>query len=488
MYCVRKINEDYTWVGADARRLPMFEGVFGVPNGISFNSYLLKDEKCVLFDTADQSVSRTFYENLEFALDGRPLDYLVIQHMEPDHTALLSDLVLRYPSMKICCSAMAKTMIGQFFGNKWEDRIVVVKEGDTLSTGRHTLSFLAAPMVHWPEVIMTFDETDKLLLTADAFGCFGALNGKIFADEVDFMHDYLSETRRYYANIVGKYGTQVQAVLKKVAAREIRMLLPLHGFVWRRDLDKVLDKYDLWSRYEPEEKGVMIAYASVYGDTENAANILACRLAEKGVKVEMFDTSVTPASYIVSAAFRFSHLVFAATTYNAGVFITMEELLHDIAAHQLQKRRFMLIENGSWAPTSGSGMKKILEPLAGWELLQAPLTLRSSLKTEQMAALEEMAQTLSDDMEKKQEAPAAVTKKRFVCKVCGYVYEGDELPADFKCPVCGAASAYFKEVPAVEKKRFVCQICGFVYEGESLPADFKCPICGRSAEFFKEKA
>lgn len=337
---------------------------------------------------------------------------------------------------------------------------------------------------------MTYDETDKLLLTADAFGCFGALNGKIFADEVDFMHEYLSETRRYYANIVGKYGPQVQAALKKVTARDVRMLLPLHGFVWRKDLPAILEKYDLWSRYEPEEKGVMIAYASVYGDTENAANILACRLAERGVKVEMFDTSVTPASYIVSAAFRFSHLVFAATTYNAGVFITMEELLRDIAAHALQNRRFMLIENGSWAPSSGSGMKKILEPLSGWELLQAPLTLKSALKKEQVGALDEMAKALADDMEKKPEAAAAEgqKKRRFVCKVCGYVYEGDELPADFKCPTCGAAAEYFKEVPAVEKKHFVCQICGFVYEGESLPADFKCPICGRSAEFFKEKA
>ena len=490
MYCVRKINQDYTWIGADARRLPMFEGVFGVPNGISFNSYLLKDEKCVLFDTADQAVSRVFLENLEFALEGRELDYLVIQHMEPDHTALLGDLTRRYPHVTICCSAMAKTMIGQFFGNDWNERISVIKEGDTLDTGRHTLSFIAAPMVHWPEVMMTYDETDKLLLTADAFGCFGALNGKIFADEVDFMHEYLSETRRYYANIVGKYGPQVQAALKKVTARDVRMLLPLHGFVWRKDLPAILEKYDLWSRYEPEEKGVMIAYASVYGDTENAANILACRLAERGVKVEMFDTSVTPASYIVSAAFRFSHLVFAATTYNAGVFITMEELLRDIAAHALQNRRFMLIENGSWAPSSGSGMKKILEPLSGWELLQAPLTLKSALKKEQVGALDEMAKTLADDMEKKPEAAAAEgqKKRRFVCKVCGYVYEGDELPADFKCPTCGAAAEYFKEVPAVEKKHFVCQICGFVYEGESLPADFKCPICGRSAEFFKEKA
>lgn len=268
---LRKINQDYTWIGASCR-LPMFEGVFGVPNGISFNSYLLKDEKCVLFDTADQAVSRVFLENLEFArrkrtgLSGGP----TINNMEPDHTALLGDLTRRYPHVTICCSAMAKTMIGQFFGNDWDDRISVVKEGDTLDTGRHTLSFIAAPMVHWPEVMMTYDETDKLLLTVYAFGCFGALNGKIFADEVDFMHEYLSETRRYYANIVGKYGPQVQAALKKITDRDVRMLLPLHGFVWRKDLPAILEKYDMWSRYEPEVKGVMIAYAFVYGDRKRS--------------------------------------------------------------------------------------------------------------------------------------------------------------------------------------------------------------------------
>lgn len=487
MYCVRKINEDYTWIGADARRLPMFEGVFGVPNGISFNSYLLKDEKTVLFDTADHAVSRTFMENLAYALQGAALDYIVIQHMEPDHTAMLEDILIRHPHLQIYCSAMAKTMIGQFFGDAWNDCIHVVKEGDTLSTGRHQLTFVAAPMVHWPEVIMTYDTTDKMLMTADAFGCFGALNGKIFADEVDFMHEYLDETRRYYANIVGKYGPQVQAVLKKLATFDVQMLLPLHGFVWRKDLPAIIEKYDLWSRYEPEEKGVMIAYASVYGDTENAANILACRLAEKGIKVQMYDTSVTPASYIVSDAFRYSHLVFAATTYNAGVFITMEELLHDIAAHNLQNRRFMLIENGSWAPASGSGMKRIVEPLAGWELLEAPMTLKSALKADQVTRLAEMADTLSADLDKKPGEQKAETKRRFICKVCGYIYEGDELPADFKCPLCGAAAEYFKEVPAVDKKKYVCKVCGFVYEGVSLPTDFKCPICGRGSEFFEEK-
>ena len=295
------------------------------------------------------------------------------------------------------CSAAARNMLAQFFGPGYEGRVSVVKEGDTLCTGRHTLHFVAAPMVHWPEVLMTYDETDKLLLTADAFGTFGALNGALFADEVNFHRDYLDEARRYYTNIVGKYGTQVQAVLKKAAGLDIQMLLPLHGFVWRQDLGYILGKYDLWSRYEPEQRGVVIAYASVYGGTENAANILACRLREQGVQVEMFDTSVTPASYILAAAFRFSHVVLAAPTYNGGVFVTMENLLHDLTAHGLKGRRAAYIENGSWAPTSARGMQKLLEPL-NWETAADTVTLRSALRQGQQEDLERMAAQLAESV------------------------------------------------------------------------------------------
>ena len=356
MYCTRKVNDDYTWVGADCRRLALFEGVFGVPDGISFNSYLLTDEKTVLFDTADSAVRRTFRENLIHALAGRELDYIVVHHMEPDHAAELAELAGDYPEAQILCSGMAKTMVGQFFGPELAGRITVIKEEETLCTGRHTLRFVAAPMVHWPEVMMTYDETDRLLLTADAFGCFGALNGALFADEVDFDRDYLDEARRYYTNIVGKYGPQVQAVLKKAAALDIEMLLPLHGFVWRENLGYFLGKYDLWSRYEPEVRGVMIAYASVYGGTENAANVLACRLAEKGIKVKMFDASVTPASYIVSAAFQYSHLVFASTTYNMGIFVTMEQLLHDVAAHAVRPDRERFLVTGERQKDAGAAL------------------------------------------------------------------------------------------------------------------------------------
>ena len=445
MYCTRRINDDYTWVGADCRRLALFEGVFGVPDGISFNSYLLTDEKTVLFDTADSAVRRTFRENLTHALAGRELDYIVVHHMEPDHAAELAELAGDYPEAQLLCSGMAKTMVGQFFGPELAGRITVIKEGETLCTGRHTLRFVAAPMVHWPEVMMTYDETDRLLLTADAFGCFGALNGALFADEVDFDRDYLDEARRYYTNIVGKYGPQVQAVLKKAAALDIEMLLPLHGFVWRENLGYFLGKYDLWSRYEPEVRGVMIAYASVYGGTENAANVLACRLTEKGIK--MFDASVTPASYIVSAAFQYSHLVFASTTYNMGIFVTMEQLLHDIAAHALADRRYALIENGSWSPVSGKKMQALLSPLQGWSEVEPVLTVKSALRPDQEAQMERLADAIAADVlaEKAAEDASGEAKHRYVCKVCGYVYEGDELPADYKCPLCGAGAEYFRQ-------------------------------------------
>lgn len=446
MHCVTNIHEDLYWLGGSDRQLAKFENVFPIPRGVSYNAYLVLDEKTVLLDTVDKAVGERFFENLEFALAGRPLDYVVVNHMEPDHCATLGELLRRWPGAQVVANAKTVPMVSQFFDCDISNRAVVVKEGDTLCTGRHTLRFIAAPMVHWPEVLMTYDETDRLLLTADAFGCFGALNGRLFADEVDFDRDYLDETRRYYTNIVGKYGSQVQTVLKKAAELDIAMLLPLHGFVWRKELGYLLHKYDLWSRYEPEERGVLIAYASVYGNTENAANILACRLSERGVKVQMFDTSVTPTSYILSAAFRYSHLVFAATTYNAGVFITMEELLHDIAAHDLQNRRVVLLENGSWAPASGKGMQKILQPLKEWQQMEDTFTIRSALREDQTMQLERLAATLAADVQAA--APAEEKPEgqhRYVCKVCGYVYEGDSLPEDYKCPLCGAGAEYFKQ-------------------------------------------
>jgi len=360
MYCTKKIASDLVWVGANDRRLAMFEGVYSVPAGVSYNSYLLADEKTVLFDTVDKAVSRTFFENLEHELGGRPLDYVIVHHMEPDHSATLSELLLRHPETTVVCNDKTAVMIAQFFGKDAVKNMQLVKEGDVLSAGAHELTFYLAPMIHWPEVMMTYDKSAHTLFTADAFGVFGALNGAIFADEVDFDRDYLKEARRYYTNIVGKYGVQVQNLFKKIAGLDIQMLCPLHGFVWRRDLGYILEKYNLWSTYTPEDKGVMIAYASIYGNTENAAEILASKLRERGVRTAMYDVSVTPASDIIAECFRWSHLVFASATYNGGIFVTMDELLRDIAAHNLQKRTVAFMENGTWAPVSARQMAAIL--------------------------------------------------------------------------------------------------------------------------------
>ena len=398
MYCTKNIASDLVWVGANDRRLAMFEGVYSVPAGVSYNSYLLTDEKTVLFDTVDKAVGRIFFENLEHGLCGRTLDYLIVHHMEPDHSATLSELLLRHPETTVVCNDKTAVMIAQFFGPGAAGRMQLVKEGDTLSTGTHELTFYMAPMIHWPEVMMTYDKTAHTLFTADAFGVFGALNGAIFADEVDFDRDYLKEARRYYTNIVGKYGMQVQNLFRKITDLDIRMLCPLHGFVWRRDIEYFFKKYNLWSTYTPEEKGVMIAYASIYGNTENAAEILSSKLRERGVRTVMYDVSVTPASEIIAECFRWSHLVFASSTYNGGVFVTMDELLRDIAAHNLQKRTVAFMENGTWAPVSARQMTAIFAPLKNMTVLEQSISIRSSLTEGQLAEIEALADVLAKDI------------------------------------------------------------------------------------------
>ena len=398
MYCTKNIASDLVWVGANDRRLAMFEGVYSVPAGVSYNSYLLTDEKTVLFDTVDKAVGRIFFENLEHGLGGRTLDYLIVHHMEPDHSATLSELLLRHPETTVVCNDKTAVMIAQFFGSGAVGRMQLVKEGDTLSTGTHELTFYMAPMIHWPEVMMTYDKTAHTLFSADAFGVFGALNGAIFADEVDFDREYLKEARRYYSNIVGKYGMQVQNLFRKIADLDIRMLCPLHGFVWRRDIEYFFKKYNLWSTYTPEEKGVMIAYASIYGNTENAAEILSSKLRERGVRTVMYDVSVTPASEIIAECFRWSHLVFASSTYNGGVFVTMDELLRDIAAHNLQKRTVAFMENGTWAPVSARQMTAIFAPLKNMTVLEQSISIRSSLTEGQLAEIEALADVLAKDI------------------------------------------------------------------------------------------
>ena len=386
MYCTRKVKEDLIWVGGNDRRLSLFEGVYSVPHGVSYNSYLLLDEKTILFDTVDKAVGKTFFENLEHVLDGKRLDYVVVQHMEPDHSATLSELLLRYPEVQVVCNTKTQTMIKNFFDR--EISVYLVKEKDSLNTGRHTFRFYMAPMVHWPEVMVTYDETDQTLFSADAFGTFGAINGALFADEVNFERDYLDEARRYYANIIGKYGAQVQALLKKTDALDIKMICPLHGFVWRKDLGFYIQKYKKWSSYTPEETCVLIPYASIYGNTENIADIVSCRLRDRGIKTVMFDVSVAPASEIISAAFQYSHIIFASATYNAGIFVSMEELVRDLKAHNIQNRTIAFIQNGSWAPASGRLMKEILADCKDMTVIEETITVHSSVKKEQEAEIE----------------------------------------------------------------------------------------------------
>ena len=402
MQNIRRITNDLYYVGASDRRLALFENVYPVPRGVSYNSYLLRDEKTVLMDTADSAVREQYFENVAAALDGRQLDYLVVNHMEPDHAALIADLLLRYPEATVVTTAKAAQMMEQFLGAKPE-RLQAVKEGDKLATGRHSLTFVMAPMVHWPEVMMTYDEVDKILFSADAFGTFGALNGNIFADEVNFDRDWLDDARRYYINIVGKYGVQVQNVLKKAAGLPIEMICPLHGPVWRQDLTYFIGKHDTWSSYRPEEEGVLVIYGSIYGHTAPAAEKMAAVLADRGVKgIAMYDASHTDASQLVAECFRYSHLVLASSTYNAGIFTPIENLLHDLKAHSWQNRTVAIIENGTWAAQSGKAMRTLLEEMKNITILGEDLSLKSAMKAEQMEDLEFLANLILANLHNQQ--------------------------------------------------------------------------------------
>ena len=391
MHNVRKITDDLFYIGCSDRRLSLFESAYPVKDGVSYNSYVLKDEKNVLFDTVDKVCAEQFFENLTEALDGEILDYLVVQHMEPDHCALIAEVVKLYPDVKIVCTAKTVGMIKQFFNIDIDSRAIVVKEGDTLNTGKHEFQFILAPMVHWPEVMVTYDKTDKFLFSADAFGCFSAINGNLFDDEVFWERDFLDEARRYYTNIVGKYGLQVQMLLKKVKGFEIKLICPLHGLLIRKNIDLFVEKYDKWSTYTPEENTVLIAYSSVYGGTESVVNLVAAKLADNGVKnIKMFDVSMTHSSFVLAEAFKCSHIVLATTTYNAGIFESMEAFLHVLSAHNLQNRKYVLIQNGSWAPTCGNQMREILEKVKGSEILNDSICIKSTLKEEQLTELDNM--------------------------------------------------------------------------------------------------
>ena len=391
MHNIQNINTNLVYVGASDRRLALFENIYPIPRGVSYNSYLLLDEKNVLLDAADSAVGDQFFENVAAALAGRQLDYLVVNHMEPDHGALVGSLLLRYPNVTVVTTAKAAQMMEQFFGSK-PANLQAVKEGDTLSLGKHNLVFTMAPMVHWPEVMMTYDATDKVLFSADAFGTFGALSGNLYADEVNFEGEWLNDARRYFVNIVGKYGQPVQTVLMKAAALDIKMICPLHGPVWRNNLEWFIGKHDLWSRYEPEEKGVVIIYGSIYGHTEAAALRMGTLLSQRGVKnIKAYDASRTHVSKLVAECWRASHIVLAASTYNNGIFTPVENLLIDLKAHAFQNRTWALIENGSWAPNSGKLMRAMVEEMKDMTVLGDTFTLKSAMQTAQENDLAELA-------------------------------------------------------------------------------------------------
>ena len=646
------LPKDVRYVGADDLTLPLFENQSPVqPMGVSYNSYLILDEKIAVMDSVDARAADEWLAKLAHELDGRSPDYLVISHMEPDHSGSILRLAEKYQEMKLVGNTKTFTMLRQFFGAKapTDDRLLEVGEGETLPLGAHTLHFMLAPMVHWPEVMVAYEETEKILFSADAFGRFGSLGRTANAP-------WAPQARRYYYNIVGKYGTQVQALLKKAATLDIRMICPLHGPVWRKNIGWFVDKYSKWSSYTPEQEGsVLIAYSSVYGHTENAAQVLATMLAGRGVRnIAMYDVSVTHPSYVVAEAFRCSHLVFASTTYNAGIFCNMETALLDIAAHNLQNRTIALIENGSWAPTAGKLMRGILSKLKNVDILNETLTIKSSLKDDQLTALAEIADALVASMPKPRpivnegkQNPAALFKFQYglfalsaregdkdnacvintaiqmankperisisvikanytcgmiertgvfnlslltkevpfaffqhfgfqsgadvdkfadwtdcarsdnglyyinrytnamfscrvvesydqgshrlfiaeitesklfsndetvtydyyrshikpappklapaekatwVCSVCGYVYGGEMLPADFICPLCKHPASDFvkhEAKPAEKRVGFVCTVCGYVYEGADMPDDFVCPLCHHPKSDFK---
>lgn len=397
MYNVRNVTKDLYWIGGNDHRLALFENIHPIPKGVSYNSYLLLDKKTVLFDTVDWSICRDFLSNMAHVLDGRDLDYIVINHMEPDHGASLEEVLIRYPKAKIISTEKSFMLMRQF-GFDVDGKEIEVKEGDTFSFGKHEVMFIEAPMVHWPEAMVTFDKTEGVLFSADAFGSFGALDGKLFDDEVNFDRDWIDEARRYYTNIVGKYGPFVQSLLKKATPilPDIKYICPLHGPVWRNDFEYLLDKYNKWSSYEPEEKAVMIAYASMYGNTEFAAQILATKLVERGIKnVVVYDVSNTHVSQLISEAFRVSHIALCSVTYNLGIYPVMHNFLNDMKALNLQNRTVAIVENGSWTPRSGDLMEQFLdEEMKFMDVLNERVTVSSSVNDSREKELDSLAETI----------------------------------------------------------------------------------------------
>mgnify|MGYP001110011461 CR=1 FL=1 len=397
MQNTRKINDDVFYVGVNDRRITWFENTHPITRGMAYNSYVIVDEKTVLLDTIDKAGAQQFLENLDYVLKGRTLDYLVINHMEPDHCALIEDVVRKFKDVILVGNKKTFELLHQFYDIEIGDNFIEVKEGDTLSLGKRTLKFMMAPMVHWPEVMVTYSDVDKMIFTADAFGTFGALNGNIYADQIDFAGEWLDDSRRYFSNIIGKYGMQTNMLLKKLATLEIDYICPLHGPIWRDNIDYIINKYKTWASYQAEEKGVVIAFGSVYGNTEEAVDVLAAKLSEPGVKnIKIHDTTSTDPSYVISDIFRYSTLVLASSTYNLSIFPAMNTLIHDIVNHNIQNRHVAIIENGSWAPTSGKQMRTELEKTKNNTLINEQIfSLKSTLKTEQLDQLDELAKAIA---------------------------------------------------------------------------------------------
>ena len=385
------ISETIKYIGVDDLDIDLFESQYVVPEGMSYNSYLIDDEKIAVLDTADARKGEEWKENLKAALNGRQPDYLVAHHMEPDHSALIAWMMETYPQVQLVCSAQAVKMLANFFeGVDFTGRVVTVKEGDTLALGRHTLQFIGAAMIHWPEVIMSYDTADKVLFTADAFGKFGAL-----VNETD---DWACEARRYYFNICGKYGTQVQIAMKRMAALDVQTICPLHGPVLKGEpLAAAVKLYDTWRKYEPESEGILIAYASIHGGTAEAAERLGVLLREKGApKVVVSDLSREDMAEVIEDAFRYPTVVVAASSYDAGVFPVMHDFLYHLQIKNYQKRRFGIIENGSWAPTAGKVMRTMIEAMKDCEIVEPMVTIRSRMKAGDEAQLQQLADSLSD--------------------------------------------------------------------------------------------
>ncbi len=602
MFNYQKITNDIYYIGASDRRNPIFEGIYPIHHGMSYNSYFVDGDETLVLDTVDKSVFETYFQNIEELLKGRPLDYLIINHMEPDHSAMLHLLLQKYPEVKIICSSKAKDLVAQFCSNSNPDNFITVTEGQTMQIGSHSYTFVMAPMVHWPEVMLTYDTTEKILYSADAFGTFGALSGNIFYDEISLTETDISEYRRYYSNIVGKYGIQVKTLLKKAENLEIKMVLPLHGYLFRGSVKKIISLYAKWANYTAEDNAVLIAYASIYGNTANAADILATELSNLGLKVKMYDLSVTHFSYVISEIFRCSHIVLAAPTYNGSIFTKMETLLCEIKNHNIQNRTFACVENGSWGPLSAKIMKETISSLKNVNILENSVTIKSSVKDSTRENILTLAKEIFSSLEQNKNPniePSAIfklsyglfvlsandgekdngcivntvtqvtdTPKRITVTVnnanlthdmilksgkfnvsvlsCDTPFEifekfgfvsgkqkdkfadiSDKAVADngilyltkyanalisaevISSRDLGTHTEFLAEVtegkilsdtpsmtyqyyfdnvkpkPQKKKKGYVCKICGYVYEGETLPKDFVCPLCKHPASDFE---